>query len=69
MGSHYLNLSNRAVGIRKEVVLSIRPVKGESVKEFTVDAFNKLNSSGQNPIERISVQGKDDENGDVFLNT
>ncbi|MEO6303296.1 MAG: hypothetical protein ABIP51_08985, partial [Bacteroidia bacterium] len=42
---------------------------GESVKEFTVDAFNKLNSSGQNPIERISVQGKDDENGDVFLNT
>jgi hypothetical protein len=69
LGSDFLNLSNRSQSIRQEVMLSIKSSRGESIKEFTVDAFNRFNIGKRQSIERISVHGKDDENGEVILNT
>jgi hypothetical protein len=70
LGGHFLNLSDRSIGIRNSVVVSIKPVWGESAKELAIDAFNKYNGArGQNPIQKIRLEGKNEMNGDVVLNT
>lgn len=72
LGGQYLNLSDRTVGIRSSVVLSIKPNWGESAKELAIDAFNKFNGAtkdGKSKVQKIRIEGKNEFNGDVILDT
>lgn len=70
LGGQYLNISNRTLGIRNSVVVSVKPLWGDSLKEFAIDAFNKFNGARQqNPIQKLHVEGKNQLGGDVILNT
>lgn len=70
LGGKYLNLSDRAIGIKNSIMVSIKPAWGESVKEVAIDAFNKFNRADKkNPIQKIRIEGKNEMDGDVILNT
>lgn len=70
LGSEYLDLSQRSIGVKNSVVVSIKPSWGESLKELAADAFNKFNRArASNPIQKVRVQGTNDLGGEVVLNT
>ncbi len=69
LGDDMLGYSNRTTEIKHDIVLNIKPKRGENIKNAVIDFFNKLNS-GLNPtISRLTVKGKDDHKNDVTLDT
>ena len=68
LGDAALNWSNRLVSVKKELKLTISSNPRESIKEVTVDLFNKYNV-GHSGISKIRIKGKDESNNDILLDT
>ncbi len=68
LGNDALNFSNRLVSVKKELKLTISSNPRESIKEVTVDLFNKYNI-GHSGISKIRIKGKDESNNDILLDT
>jgi len=69
LGDDMLGYTNRTAEIKHDIVLNIKPKRGESIKNAVVDFFNKLNSGKTTSITSLSVKGKDDYKNDVTLDT
>lgn len=69
LGSDALNMSNRLVNVKSEMKLSIGSNPRESIKATAVDIFNVFNSSGNTSISKIRVEGKDQRDNDVLIDT
>lgn len=68
LGSDALNLSNKMVGVKSELKLTIGSNPRESIKSTIVDVFNKFNSRGSS-VSKIRVEGKDERDNDVIIDT
>jgi hypothetical protein len=68
LGDSALNFSNRLVSVKNELKLTIGSNPRESIKEFTVDLFNKYNV-GHSGISKIRIKGRDESNNDILLDT
>lgn len=70
IGGDGLNFSNRTHSVQRDVVLTFRAEKKQSVTEAVVDIFNKLNGQKtEDSISKIRIQGKDEDNEDTILDT
>lgn len=68
LGSQSLGFSNRLVSLQKDLVLTAKASRGESITETAVDFYNKL-SLKNSPISRIRIKGVDPDNHEVLLDT
>lgn len=68
LGSDALNLSNRTVGVKSELKLTIGSNPRESIKSTVVDVFNNFNGKGSS-ISKIRVEGKDERENDIMIDT
>ena len=68
LGSDALNLSNRFVGVKNELKLTIGSNPRESIKSTAVDIFNAFNSGGS-LISKIRIEGRDERDNDVLIDT
>lgn len=72
LGSPYLNLSSRTVGVKHSIMIDIHSQWGESVKDTAIDCFNKFSSRTnirENNIHKIRVEGKNEQGSNVILST
>lgn len=69
LGSDALNLSNRTVGVKSEMKLTIGSNPRESIKSTAVEIFNKFNSGERHSITKIRVEGRDERNNDIIIDT
>lgn len=69
LGSDSLNISNRTLSVQKEIKLVVNANIRENIRNFAVDAFNKLNSNSDNSITKIRVIGNDENENDVIIDT
>lgn len=68
LGGDALNFSNRTLTVKKDVMLSVKADLKESITNFAIDVWNKLNGS-KSSITRIKVKGKDEDDNSVLLDT
>lgn len=68
LGSDALNMSNRLISVKNEMKLTIGSIRGESIKSTIVDIFNLYSSSGSS-ISKIRIEGKDERDNDVLIDT
>lgn len=68
LGGQCLGFSNRLISLQKDLILTAKASRGDSIKETVVDIWNY--SQGKNsPISRIRVKGIDPNNHDILLDT
>lgn len=68
LGSDALDFSNRTIPLQKNLVLSARASKNESIKEFGVDIWNKMHQKNS-PISKLRIKGRDENNNEILLDT
>ncbi len=68
LGSEALKFSNRLIGVKNELKLTIGSERGESLKETAVDLFNTFNS-GESSISKVRISGKDEQDNDIMIDT
>jgi hypothetical protein len=68
LGSSGLNYSNRLTPLRRDLMLTAKAEKNESITETTIDLFNKLSSSNSG-ISKVRIYGNDNDNNKVILDT
>lgn len=68
LGSPALNFSNRINSVKHDLKMTITAVRGESISDFLIDAFNLMNR-GRSRINKIRVKGKNESDNDVILDT
>ena len=68
LGSEALDFSNRTTSIKRNILLTAKAEKNESITEAAIDIFNKF-SSPKNAISKVRIYGKDEDNGNVILDT
>lgn len=70
LGAGGVDFSDRIASIRHQVLMTVKSDAGESIKNFAIDAFNKVNAGPANKrIERLRLYGKDDEQNDARLDS
>ena len=70
LGGDGLKFSSRTHSVQRDVVLTLKAEKRQSVTETAVDIFNKFNGQTiEESISKIRVQGKDEDNEDTILDT
>lgn len=68
LGSEALNFSNRTVPIRHEIMLTAKASRHESITEFVVDLWNKMQRK-DSFISRVRIHGTDEDNNSILLDT
>lgn len=68
LGSEFINISNRIASVKRDIEITVKSKKRESIKEAMADAFNMLAGEGSR-LKRIRVQGKDIEGFNILLDT
>jgi hypothetical protein len=70
LGGNGLNFSGRTMSLQRDVLLTLKAEKKQSVTETAIDIFNKFNTKdATKSISRIRIQGKDSDNEDTILDT
>jgi len=70
IGSDGLKFSNRTLSLQRDVVLTLKAEKKQSITEAGIDIFNKFNQQEiKDSISKIRVQGKDEDNEETILDT
>lgn len=67
LGSAALNFSDRTTSLKRDVVLTATAEKMESITETAIDFYNTFSNS--NSVSGVRIYGKDDNNGNVILDT
>ena len=68
LGSDALNFSNRTYSAQQEITLSVKPKKGQSIKDAVYDFLIGMTGSRQE-IKRIRVKGKLTDKGESVIDT
>lgn len=68
LGSEALDFSNRTISIRHEIMLTAKASKQESITEFGIDLWNKMQRR-DSLVSRIRIRGTDEENNSILLDT
>lgn len=68
LGSDALDFSNRTISLQRNLVLTARASKKESITEFGIDIWNKMHQSNS-PISKLRIKGRDQNNNEVLLDT
>lgn len=69
VGSNGLDFSDRTFNLQRNVMLTLKAEKKQSVTETAVDVFNKYNTKDKNSISKVRIKGKDEDNEDAILDT
>lgn len=69
LGRDTLNLTNRTASVKSDIIIDIKAKRLESIRESAIDVFNKINTGRNSPVKRILVEGKDDSNHKVVLDS
>ncbi len=68
LGRDSLNFSNRIDTVKDDIILQIKPQRGESIKDLIVDIFKKLDTE-QSIIKRIRIKGKSEDGSECVADT
>ena len=68
LGSEALNFSERTLSIRKNIMLTVKANPRDSITEFGVDLWNKVNRQ-DSLVSRIRIKGTNDESNNVILDS
>ena len=68
LGSDALNFSERTLSIRKNIMLTVKANPRDSITEFGVDLWNKVNRQ-DSLVSRIRIKGTNDESNNVILDS
>lgn len=69
LGNDFLNFSNRTVTIQQDVLLKVKVTRGEDMKNFVVDTFNKFSGKKNETINKIRIYGQDENGNNTFIDT
>lgn len=69
LGSDALEFSNRIISLKKDIMITARAMPKETITEFGIDLFNKMNGTSKSAISRIRVRGVDENSNSVLLDT
>ena len=68
LGSDALNFSDRIEHVRENIVISLKPEKKKSIKQFVYDVLSKA-SGEKSKIRRIRVKGKMSDASESIIDT
>ncbi len=68
MGSEFLNWSERTENVQRDIVISMRAIRGESIFDTIMDVYDKFNVT-DSVIKKIRISGKNINNNNVILDT
>ncbi len=68
LGDKFLSFSNRTGDLKEEVKLVAKASRGDDIKEFGIDLFNKFKGQ-KSEISRLRISGSDFEGNDIVLDT
>lgn len=68
LGSDALNFSERTLSIRKNIMLTVKANPRDSITEFGVDLWNKVNRQ-DSLVSRIRIKGTNDESNNIILDS
>lgn len=68
LGSEALKFSNRTVSLKKDIILTTKATKGESITEVAVDFYNLLQAK-KSPVSRVRIKGVDNNKNEILLDT
>jgi len=69
LGSEFLDFSNKVKQVKKELVLSVKAEKNESILPSLEDIYSKFSSDNNQTISKIRVQGSSDQGHKILLDT
>jgi hypothetical protein len=68
LGSSGLKYSDRTTPLKRDLMLTAKAEKDESITETAIDIFNKINDAGSG-ISKVRIYGNDKNNSPVMLDT
>ena len=68
LGSDALNFSERTLSVRKNIMLTVKANPRDSITEFGVDLWNKINKK-DSLVSRIRIKGTNDESNNIILDS
>ena len=69
LGSDALEFSDRIISLKKDIVITAKAMSKETITEFGIDLFNKMNGKSKSVISRIRIRGIDENYNSVLLDT
>ena len=70
LGNDFLNLTNRLLPVKEDVILTVKAEKGMDIQNLAIKAYDLLESKNiDNGISRVRIKGEDGNGNDTTLDT
>ncbi|KUJ56343.1 hypothetical protein [Chryseobacterium aquaticum] len=70
LGNGFLNLTQRLIPVKEDVIVTIKADKGMDIQKVAISAYNLLsNENKNNGISRVRIKGQDENGNETIIDT
>lgn len=69
LGGNCLDFSNRHSKLQRDLELTVKALKTDSITDTAIDFYNKFSKNSNNSISKVRIEGTDKDGTDVALDT
>lgn len=69
LGNRFLNLTERLIPVKEDVILTVKAEKGMDIQGIAINAYDLLHNEKDSGISRVRIKGNDENGNETTIDT